>query len=130
MFGLFKKKPQPQPQPEKPYEPEKPVRELFEAVKDSAEVFEYDTGGDSSPAIRFEFMGKRFGAFKIYRTMSYSGFVLIDDDYDKEEFSWLRASELDWLCGELGKHISEKEEARQKAKRQEFIDALCPDSST
>ena len=127
MFGIFKKKPQPQPQPEKPYEPEKPVRELLEAVKDNAESFRYDAGGELYPAIRFEFMGKRFGAFKTYRTMAYLGFVLIGDDCDKKEFNWLRGSELDWLCSQLEKHISEKEDARKKAKRQEFIDALCSD---
>lgn len=130
MFGLFKK-PDPQIAKEKPYEPEKPVRDLFEAVKDNAESFSYETaGGDSFAAIKFEFMGKEFGAFKVFGDLWALDVILIDDGYDREEFNWMTRRELRWLFFSIEEHLKRKEEARQKAKRQEFIDALCPDSST
>lgn len=128
MFGLFKKKKEPEfkmPEP-KPYVPEKPVAELFEAVKGNSESFTYqDDSGERYSAIRFDFEGRKFSAFSVMVGFGTLSIVPIDKEQDKSEFDWLTTRERHWLFCSISDYLNSLERIRQEEKRQEFIEKLC-----
>lgn len=129
MFGLFKKKKKPdlaEVIKNKPYEPEKPVAELFEVAKENVKAFTYkDESGDDYYAIRFDFEGRKFSAFSVIVGFGERAIVMIDKEHDESEYNWLTVKERHWLFTSLSSHLNYLERARQEDKRQEFIRMLC-----